>query len=160
MTQDADPDGIQRQRPSLTSTPNHDGMAGFPEQGMPRRPRPDANLRLTGVALLLRRLSVLGIGLILGAAGSLWVAGIMMPTNTSLAERLVTWVYVMGGPIMGTAWGMGDLFAVIPLGWLGLLLIPAHPCYPHPVTACFTLLGLCVWFFAGFCAVMAAVWGA
>ena len=83
-----------------------------------------------------------------------------MPTHTGLADRLTTWEYVMGGPIIGTAWGMGDLFTAIPLGWLGLLLIPAHPCYPHRATACLTLLGFCLWFFAGFVAVMGAVWGA
>jgi len=48
----------------------------------------------------------------------------------------------------------------IGVGWLGLLLIPAHPWHPGAVTACATVLGLSLWLFAGFLAVMVAVWGA
>ena len=66
----------------------------------------------------------------------------------------------MSGPIAGTVWEMLEFHPSIGVGWLGLLLIPAHPWHPGAVTACATVLGLSLWLFAGFLAVMVAVWGA
>jgi hypothetical protein len=111
-------------------------------------------------AAVTRRLKVLGIGLLLGAAFALWVAGPMMPSGMDLADRALVWAHVMGGPIVGTAWGMAEFHPMIGLGWLGLFLAPAHPVRPHPVMGCLTVLGLALWFFAGFLAMMVAVWGA
>ena len=107
-----------------------------------------------------RRLKVLGIGLLLGAAFSLWVAGPMMPSGMGLADRARVWAFVMGGPVVGTAWGMAEFHPSIGLGWVGLLLALAHPVRPHPATGCLTALGLALWFFAGFLAMMVATWGA
>jgi hypothetical protein len=77
-----------------------------------------------------------------------------------LADRALVWVSVLGGPVVGTAWGMADFHPSISLGWLGLLLIPAHPIRPSGATGCVTVFGLSLWFFAGFFAMMVAVWGA
>jgi hypothetical protein len=109
---------------------------------------------------MLRRFKVLGIGLILGAVFALLVAGLMMPSEMRLLDRTLVWVSVMGGPIIGTAWGISEFHPSINLGWLGLLLIPAHPLCPNTVTKCVTFLGLSLWFFAGFLTMMITVWGA
>jgi len=128
-----------------------------------------AGQSLSGVPLLLRRLPILGVGLALGAAFSLLVAvavALALGMRSSPSEQgrllrllLVTvriWANVMGGPIAFTAQDPTGMPAIL-LGWLGLLLIPAHPCYPRPATACVTLLGFYLWFFAGFLWVMVAV---
>jgi hypothetical protein len=79
---------------------------------------------------VVRRLRVLGIGLSLGALFALWVAGPVMPPGMRLPDRALVWASVMGGPVVGTAWGMADFHPAILLGWLGLLLVPAHPAPP------------------------------
>jgi len=154
MAHDADPDGIQRQPPSLATGPS---LTGTVPPLLPR-PQPDADVRLPGLSLLLRRLPVLAAGLALGSVFAAWVAGACGWPSWGLAERADAWLWVMGGPIVGTALGMSD--ATIVLGWVGLLLILAHPCRPNPATACVTLLGFCLWYFAGFIAFMLAAWGA
>jgi hypothetical protein len=145
MSHDADPAGIQRQPESLSTGPSRTGIAASQGSALPLPPRSDANLRLSGASQLLRRLSVLGVGLALGAAFSLLFAGPMMGPGMGFAN----WAIVMEGPIVGTTWGMGEYHPIILLGWLGLLLIPVHPCCPHPATGCVTLLGFALWFFAG-----------
>jgi hypothetical protein len=75
-------------------------------------------------------------------------------------DRALVFASVMGGPIVGTAWGMTDFHPIIHLGWLGLVLIPAHPARPHVATGCTTVVGLVLWFFTGFLSMMMAVWGA
>jgi hypothetical protein len=109
---------------------------------------------------LARRLMVPGPGLLLGAVFSLWVAGPMMPSWMGASDRALVWAYVMSGPAAGTAWGMVDFHPSVGLGWLGLALALAHPLRPLPATGVVTALGLAVWFFSGFVAVMVAVWGA
>jgi hypothetical protein len=109
---------------------------------------------------MVRRVKVLGIGLLLGAVFALWMAGPMMPSGMRIPDRLLVWASVMGGPVAGTAWGIAEFHPSIMLGWLGLLLIPAHPMRPCAVTGCVTVVGLSLWFFAGFLAIMVAVWGA
>jgi hypothetical protein len=113
-----------------------------------------------GQVPVMRRVAVLVIGLLFGAIFSLLVAGPVMPSGMSLANRALVWASVMGGPIVGTAWGMPEYHPSLLLGWLGLLLLPAHPMCPHAVTAWVTLLGFSLWFFAGWLAMMDAVWGA
>jgi len=71
-----------------------------------------------------------------------------------IADWPFVWLWLMGGPIIPTACGITNLFPVINLGWLGLLLIPAHPVRPCKATGCMTLFGLALWFFAGFLALM------
>lgn len=106
-----------------------------------------------------QRLKVIGPGLAVGATVALMTAGPVMPSGTGVGERAFAWAAVMGGPILGTAWGMTAYHPPVSLGWLGLLLIPAHPLRPHWATGILTAFGLAVWFFAGFAAVMVAVWG-
>jgi hypothetical protein len=84
----------------------------------------------------------------------------MISSGLRIADRAELWAVVMGGPIVGTAWGMGEYHPIILVGWLGLLMIPAHPCHPHPVTGGVTLLGFSLWYFAGFFAVMLGMYGA
>ena len=109
---------------------------------------------------MLRRLKVLAIGLLLGASFSLWTAGPMMPSRMQLSDQVLVWVSVMGGPIVGTSWGMVGIHPFIGLGWLGIPLIPSHLIRPCAATGCLTLFGLSLWFFAGFLAEMASAWGA
>src|SRR5437879_12456522 len=91
---------------------------------------------------MLRRFTVFGIGLIRGAVFALIVAGQVMPSEMDLPTRAFVWASVMGGPIAGTAWGLFGFHPSIGLGWLGLLLILAHPLRPSVITGCATLLGL------------------
>jgi hypothetical protein len=77
-----------------------------------------------------------------------------------IRDRAFIWAAVLGGPIMGTVWDMITFHPAIGLGWLGLLMVPAHPLRPHWATGLVTAAGLTLWFFAGFVAVMVAVWGA
>jgi hypothetical protein len=79
-----------------------------------------------------------------------------MPSDMPLSRRAFVWLSVMGGPILGTAWGMTTYHPIIGLGWLGLLLIPAHPIRPQPAIGCITVIGLVLWLLAGFWAVMVA----
>jgi hypothetical protein len=110
---------------------------------------------------VIRRLKVLGISVLLAAAFSLWVAGPMMPSGMGAADRVFVWASVMGGPVVGTAWGTAPFYPVVfSLGWLGLVFIAAHPIRPGVMTACVTLLGLALWLFAGFLTMMDAAWGA
>jgi hypothetical protein len=76
------------------------------------------------------------------------------------SARAEVWAAVMGGAFTGTVWGLAAFHAFINVGWLGILLIPAHPFRPGLLTASLTILGFALWFFAGFVSVMAAVWGA
>ncbi len=109
---------------------------------------------------MLRKLKVLGIGLLLGGVFALLVAGPMMPTGMRLSDRALVWTSVMSGPIVGTVRSMVEFHPSIGLGWLGLLLMPAHPLRPNAGTGFVTVLGLFLWFFAGFMTVMVAAWGA
>jgi hypothetical protein len=109
---------------------------------------------------VIRRIKVLGIGLLLGVAFSLWTAGPLMPSGMGLADRASVWASVMGGPVVGTAWGMAEFHPTFfVLGWLGLPLALAHPVRPQVATACLTIIGLVLWFFAGFLAMIVAVYG-
>jgi hypothetical protein len=153
MTHDDDPGGIQRQPPSLATGPS---PADKEPTLLPRRRR-DADLRLPRVYLLLRRLPVLGAGLALLAVFALWVACVEMPSGLDVANRALIWLCVMGGPIVGEAWGMAEYYPVIRLG---LLMTLAHPCWSRTTTACITLAGFGLWCFAGFLVVMVATWGA
>jgi hypothetical protein len=107
-----------------------------------------------------RRLTVVGVGLALGAVFALCVAGPMMPSGMGLRDRAIVWAAVMGGPVLGTIWDMMTFHPAIGLGWMGMLLVPAHLARPHWSTGLLSGAGLVLWFFAGFLAVMVAVWGA
>ncbi len=108
---------------------------------------------------MLRRLKVVGIGFALGAVFALWVALSQMPSNMSVGDRAFAWAAIISGPILGSAWGMVTYHPTISVGWLGLLLVPAHIARPHWATGLVTAGGLIMWFFAGFVAVMVATWG-
>jgi hypothetical protein len=156
MSHNVERSAIQRERQAPAAAPDRTGIAASPQPPPPRPLRTDDGIQQPGVPVL-RRLPVLGSGLALGAAFALFVAGPTMPEGMRLADRVLVWATVMGGPVVGTAWDMGS---GISLGWLGLLLIPAHPVRPSVATGCITLLGLALWFFAGFVTVVVAVWGA
>jgi hypothetical protein len=104
-----------------------------------------------------RRFKVLGIGLALGALFSAWVAVQMTPSNWGIASRAEVWAIVMGGPVVGTSWGMTEFHTSVAVGWLGLPLVPAHPFRPNAATGCLTILGLALWFFAGFATMAVAM---
>lgn len=83
-----------------------------------------------------------------------------MPYDMSLRDRTDIWAAIMGGPVTGTVWNLASSHLAISFGWLGLLLVPAHPIRPNWVTGLITTVGLILWFFAGFYSVMVSVWGA
>jgi hypothetical protein len=111
-------------------------------------------------AMLVRRFKVLGIGLMLGVGFSLWTVGAMMSSGMDFPVRVELFAAVMGGAFTGTVWELAAFHTFISLGWLGLLLVPAHPLRPGMLTASLTLLGFGLWFLAGFLSVIVAVWGA
>ncbi len=103
---------------------------------------------------------MVGVGLAGGALFALWVAVALMPSGMDLGNRSLAWVTVIGGPVVGTTWGMAEHHPVIGFGWLGFLMAFAHPVRPHWVTGVVTVAGLVAWLFAGFVTVIVAVWGA
>jgi hypothetical protein len=109
---------------------------------------------------ILRRLTILGPGLAVGMLFALFVAGSIMPSSIRFVDRIFVFAAIMSGPLIGTAWGIAEFHSAIYLGWLGLVLIPAHPARPCIATACVTVIGLSLWFFAGFLAIMVAAFGA
>lgn len=155
MSQDPDSSRIQE----ATAVTGQSRITVSPVSTFPQSAEVNTDVHVEGVPLI-RRLRVLGAGLALGAAFALWVDGPMMPSGMQLSARAFVWASVMGGPIVGRAWGIDEYYQSISLGWLGLLLIPAHPLRPSVGTGCLTMLGFCLWFLAGFIAMMAAVWGA
>jgi hypothetical protein len=157
MSHDADPTGIQQKPPAPAAS--HSGITTSPQAALLPLPKEDEGVHLSGVSFV-HRLPVLGAGVALGATFALFMAGPMMPSGMRFADRVLVWAFVMGGPIVGTAWGMAAFHPIINLGWLGLFLIPAHPARPCLATGCVTMVGLFVWFFVGFVGVMVAVWGA
>jgi len=109
---------------------------------------------------VVQRFRIVGIGLALGAVFALWVAGPVMPSGLRFADRVLVWASVVGGPVVGTVWGMAKFHTGIQLGWLGLLLVPAHPIRPNVATGCGAVFGLVLWYYSGFLAMMVATWGA
>jgi hypothetical protein len=63
------------------------------------------------------------------------------------------WGYMLAGPAWGTWAGMGEHWFVV-LGWLGIPLVFAHPLGPSRLTGIITILGLTLWFVAGFISVL------
>jgi hypothetical protein len=159
MSQDAERTAIQRESQARSAALERTGITATPQSALRRPPQADDGVQRSGVSLL-QRLPVLGAGLAVGAAFGLFVAGPMMPSGMRFADRVLIWSSVMGGPVVGTAWGMAEFHPSISLGWLGLLLILAHPIRPSVTTGCVTVFGLSLWFFAAFLAMMVAVWGA
>jgi hypothetical protein len=104
-----------------------------------------------------QRLRVIGLGIILGAMFALWVAGPFVGSGVSVDERARLWLAVMSGPLIGSWMGLMNYAPPVCAGWLGLFLIAAHPLRPSRLTAFITILGLLVWFFAGFFTVAVAV---
>jgi hypothetical protein len=93
-----------------------------------------------------KRMMVLGPGI---GCGLLWSA--LLALSSPPSEFDFFFAVAAGGPVAGTAWGIG-YYLPVKLGWVGLLLMPAHCCCPNLATACVTILGLVLWFFAGFVA--------
>ena len=67
------------------------------------------------------------------------------------------WAYILAGPL--TAGILHALHWSTPVGWLGLILVWAHPIRPHPLTGLATGLGLALWCFAGLVTYMRSAWG-
>jgi hypothetical protein len=155
MNRDPDPAAIQREPPNAVSC--RSGITTSAGTAILQPPEVDDIVHPSGVPIL-RRLTVLGPGLAVGAVFALFVAGPMMP-SIRIADRLLVFTSVMTGPVIGTAWGMAEFHPAISLGWLGLLLIPAHPARPCIATGCVTSFGLALWFFSGFFAMMVAAFG-
>lgn len=73
---------------------------------------------------------------------------------------MVIWVVIMGGPVFDTLKGLTNAPLLTALGWLGLLLIAAHPSRPHWATGLLTVIGLQLWFFAGLLSALVGLYGA
>jgi hypothetical protein len=73
---------------------------------------------------------------------------------------MVIWAVIMGGPVLDTLKGLTNAPLVTVLGWLGLLLTVAHPARPHWATGLMTVIGILLWFFAGFLSALVGLYGA
>jgi hypothetical protein len=94
------------------------------------------------------RLWVLAVGFLVGAMFATLFSFGPVPQDGNWSGRFFTFAVIMGGPIWAS--GAGLRYWFFDLGWIGLLLIPAHPIKPHVVTVFLTAIGLAFWFFAGF----------
>jgi hypothetical protein len=102
MSHGGDPAAIQGEPEPLTAAANRGGITPSRGSSALQPPRQEDDLRLSGVRLL-RRFSVLGAGLALGAAFALFVAGPMMPSGMPWSDRATVWAWVMVGPVAGFA---------------------------------------------------------
>jgi hypothetical protein len=111
---------------------------------------------------LRQRLIIIGPGLALGSLLALCLAASLLPASFDPqgGTLMWTWVVIVGGPVLDAFNGYADTSSVTALGWLGLLLIPAHPARPHWATGLVTAIGLLLWFFVGYFAALMALWGA
>ena len=108
----------------------------------------------------LERFSVLAIVAGVGAAILAMVAMTQLPTDWGWADRLSYWGLMLAGPVWGSSLGMGEHHSFIAFGWLGLPLAMAHPLKPHAVSGVLTVVGVALWFWAGFLSIIVAGWGA
>lgn len=109
-----------------------------------------------------QRLRIIGPGLALAALLALCLAALLLPPSSSPQglEVMVIWVVIMGGPVFDTLKGLTNAPLLTALGWLGLLLIAAHPSRPHWATGLLTVIGLLLWFFAGLLSALVGLYGA
>jgi len=107
---------------------------------------------------MLRKFSVVGPGLGLGAVSALLVAGGIVPSGRGLTDYAFTWAVVMGGPILGHLWGFAQYMPVLAFGWLGALLVPAHCVHANVTTGFLSSIGLFLWFSSGYLCAMVAWW--
>ena len=98
-----------------------------------------------------RRIKVLGIGFGIGLLFSVVLAlGAGGPFHEAFAM-------IAGGPVVGSALGMGRYYPIISFGWLSLLPMAAHPCRPSVLTGCITVVGLLLWFCTGYVSLLYAI---
>jgi hypothetical protein len=111
---------------------------------------------------LRQRPKIIGPGLVIGSLLALCLAAWLLPPNFGFQGRelMWTWVAIMGGPVLGTSEIFGPFPWITGLGYLGLLLIPAHPTRPHGATGLVTVIGFLLWFLAGFYTALVGLYGA
>lgn len=111
------------------------------------------------------RFYVVGFGFLVGSILSGCSAVTLLPSNWGTIQKIKGWLWFMSGPFclyeMGV-WEMLHPFVdlCVRLGFLGMLLLFAHPLRPSLITAGLTLLGFFFWFLASFFSVVCVVWGA
>ena len=103
-------------------------------------------------------------GFHVGCLLSLWCVT-QMQSEWDTSERVRGWLLLMSGPFCLFEMGVKEVSRpfVEPccgLGFIGMLLLFAHPIRPSLITAVWTILGFLLWFLASFVSVRAAVWGA
>ncbi len=111
-----------------------------------------------------RRLSVIGPCLLLGAFCVGWYAVMGCPSAWGWGSRIEAWAYMLTGPALLAIMGGGPVPDVVGgavcLGWLGLPAMAAHPIRPNVLTGVLTVLGCFFWFASGVVTLMMCVWGA
>ena len=100
---------------------------------------------------MVRRLKLLGIGYGIGLLFSVFFA---LGTGGPFHEAFPM---IAGGPVVGSVLGMGQYYPEVSLGWLSLLPMATHPCRPSFATGCVTVVGLLLWFGAGFASLLYAI---
>lgn len=111
----------------------------------------------------LSRLKIVGMGLLVGAFFSGCCTLTQLPSDWSLSKKVVGWLWFMSGPFCVFVMGINEIthpFVVscVLLGFIGMLLLFAHPLRPSRFTAVVSILGLILWFLASFITVIWAVW--
>lgn len=112
---------------------------------------------------VVRRLSVVGPSLLLGAAWTGWYALYGLPIGWGAGARLQAWTSMLIGPVFRLIAGgpVSDAVGLlVALGWLGLPAMTAHPIHPSVGTGVLTASGAFFWFASGILTMILCVWGA
>ena len=77
------------------------------------------------------------------------LVSLLLASSSGAGPFWEAFAFIACGPVLGWFYGIGAFHAVIHIGWLGLMLMFAHPIYPKPATGMMTIFGLFLWFGSG-----------
>jgi hypothetical protein len=114
---------------------------------------------------ILSRLKVVGIGFFLGTLFSGCCTVTQLPSEWDAGKKFEGWLWFMSGPFCMFVMGINDIghpfvAGCVSLGFIGTLLLFAHPLRPSRITAVVSAPGIMLWILASFFTIIMVVWGA